>query len=78
MVRASTFSQIDSSGLRPDLKEHVTLVLYENPSKYRILNIESEDGDRAHVNLCVDTIDDLRRLDVLPEEQDLATEGVSA
>ena len=72
MVRATTFAEIDSTSLRPELREHVTRLIYEEPSKYRILNIESEDGDRSHSSLCVDTIDDLQRLDALAEEQELA------
>ena len=76
MLKAATFAKIDSTGLRPELREHVTRMAYEEPSKFRILNIESEDGDRSHISLCVDTVDDLQRLDAISDRQAVA-QGVS-
>ena len=78
IVRSSVLAEIDSSSLRADLKEHVTLVLYEESSRYRIKNIESEHGDLTHLNLCVDTIDDLARLEDFQKQEETAAGGVSA
>lgn len=62
MVRSKVFENIDSSGLTSDQKEHVTKVYYDNYHEYSIKNIHSGNVDMMEMNLCVDTIEDLNRL----------------
>lgn len=45
--------------------EHVTLYFYENSSKYRIKNITCARGDLSDVNMCVDTLEDLERANLI-------------
>ena len=78
MLETSTFARLDSDSLRAELNEHVTKTYYENPSMYRILNVESSGEDRSQIDLCVDTVDDLRRLEALAEEQQVAAWRVGA
>lgn len=61
MVRAETFSRLVPA--TADQREHVTKIFYDHPDRYRILNFESDDATQASVNLCVDTPEDLRRLE---------------
>lgn len=61
-VRAATFLKIDGP-LTLEQKEHVTKYFYENPTRFRIQNVSSGTPELAMVNLCVDTIEDLRRLE---------------
>ena len=62
MLNADTFAGINLYGLTPVQQEHVTKVYYENPENYRIINVESSDRSLAAINLSVDTIEDLYRL----------------
>jgi spore coat polysaccharide biosynthesis protein SpsF (cytidylyltransferase family) len=62
MLNADTFSGIDPYSLNLGQQEHVTKVYYENPESYRIINVESSERNLAAINLSVDTIEDLYRL----------------
>ena len=62
MLNADTFSGIDPYSLNSGQQEHVTKVYYENPESYRIINVESSERNLAAINLSVDTIEDLYRL----------------
>ena len=68
MINTDTFRRIDSRELSPDQQEHVTPVFYDNPERFRILNIESGDPSQAEVNLCVDTVDDLQRIESIARD----------
>lgn len=68
MIRSSTLLGIDASGLTPYQREHVTPVFYDNPNTYRIVNLESGDPLKARINLCVDTVEDLQRVEELARE----------
>jgi spore coat polysaccharide biosynthesis protein SpsF len=68
MINADTFLSIDSRELSPEQQEHVTPVFYDNPERFRILNIESGDPSQAEVNLSVDTVADFRRLEAMASE----------
>ena len=48
-------------------KEHVMPLFYSDPDKYKIVNIESNSGDQSKLDYCVDTMDDLRRLENFQE-----------
>ena len=63
MINVTTFLGLNSEELSARQREHVTPVFYDNPDRFRILNIESGDPSQAEVNLCVDTVKDLRRIE---------------
>jgi len=63
LIRTSSFLGIDAHTLTEHEREHVTSIFYNHPEKFRILNIDSGDPKLAELNLCVDTIEDLRRLE---------------
>ncbi len=67
LLRGTTFAALDRSTLDARACEHVTTVYYEHPERFRILNVTSPDPSRAALNLCVDTVDDLRRLEACEE-----------
>ena len=62
MLNADTFAGIDPHSLTSVQREHVTKVYYEKPENYKIINLESSDKGLAAINLSVDTIEDLYRL----------------
>ena len=68
MLRAATFAGLDSSRMSVEQREHLTRFYYDNPDRFRIENVESDGPNLAHVNLSVDTIDDLRRLESFSDE----------
>lgn len=68
LLRADTFAGIDPDTLNEDEREHATLVYYKHPSDYRIVNLVSEDQRRAKLNFCVDTPEDLPRIEALMNE----------
>ena len=49
-------------------REHVTRWLHRHPRDFRILNVDSGEPALADINLCVDTIDDLGRLERFDDE----------
>ena len=63
LIRASTFNAVDHSSLSAEEREHPTTTFYRHPSRYRIFNVESGDPRRAEQNFCVDTVEDLARLE---------------
>ena len=63
LMKSQTFAAIDPVRLSPAEKEHVTRFYYQHPAEFRIINLTSEDPSLAKVNLCVDTVDDFRRLE---------------
>ena len=62
MLNADTFASIDSRSLTWAQQEHVTKFYYERPENYKIVNLESLGKSLATINLSVDTIEDLYRL----------------
>ncbi len=65
LVRAEAFQRLDPDALTAEEAEHVTAAFYRRPDRFRITNLESGDPRLAETNLCVDTIDDLVRLEAL-------------
>jgi spore coat polysaccharide biosynthesis protein SpsF len=63
LMRVATFLAVDEASLSPEEREHPTQVFYRNPQRYRILNVESGDPTLAQKNFCVDTVEDLVRLE---------------
>jgi len=63
VLRTSTFLAIDAAALTPEQREHATLVYYQSPGRFRLRNVSSADPALAAKNFCVDTLEDLRRLE---------------
>ena len=62
MLNADTFASIDPNNLTWTQQEHVTKIYYEKPENYKIINLESSGKGLSTINLSVDTIEDLYRL----------------
>lgn len=63
MLRSETFARIDASRLTVEEKEIATKIYYNNPAEFRIVNVQSGNPKLAVVSLCVDAIEDLKRLE---------------
>ena len=63
LIRSEIFAAFNAEDLTAEQQEHVTQVYYDNPQRFRIVNVESEDVSLAKLNYCVDTPEDLRRLE---------------
>jgi spore coat polysaccharide biosynthesis protein SpsF len=63
LINMATFAAIDANALDAEDKEHVTRFLHRNAARFRIRNVESGDASLAKIDLAVDTIEDLRRLE---------------
>ena len=72
VLRSDTFLEAASLRSNQADREHVTRYYYENPSKFRILNFQS-DIDYGGVQLSVDTHDDFIRMEQLMERCDPQT-----
>jgi spore coat polysaccharide biosynthesis protein SpsF (cytidylyltransferase family) len=67
MINAATLLSIDSAQVSDEEREHVTKVFYNHPDQYRVHNVESGDPTLAQIDLTVDTLDDLKRLETFDE-----------
>lgn len=65
LIAADTFAAIDGDLLDDAAREHVTRVYYDQPARFRILNLTAPDHSCVGLNLAVDTLDDLRRIEAL-------------
>lgn len=65
LLRAETFAGIEGDRLSWPQREHLTQVYYQNPDRFRILNVESGRPSLADLNYCVDVEEDLPRLETL-------------
>jgi spore coat polysaccharide biosynthesis protein SpsF (cytidylyltransferase family) len=65
VVRTDSFSCINSTALEPDEREHVTLLFYRRPERFRIRRVVSRDPELGRQHLAVDTVDELRDLETL-------------
>jgi spore coat polysaccharide biosynthesis protein SpsF len=63
LINGTTFAAIDARELDNDDREHVTRFLHRQPQRFRIKNVESGDPSLAKLELAVDTIEDLHRLE---------------
>ena len=65
VIRADALRAIEGRELDAEDREHVTRFFHRNPLRFRILNVESGRPELADLDHCVDTVDDLRRLESL-------------
>jgi len=63
LIDAECFLSIDQDALDDEQREHVTKVFYRQPGAYRIGVIRALNDMSDHPGWCVDTADDLKRLE---------------
>jgi spore coat polysaccharide biosynthesis protein SpsF len=63
LIRVATFSTIPMDTLSAEEREHPTQAFYGHPQRYRILNVESGNPHLAQTSFCVDSVEDLTRLE---------------
>jgi spore coat polysaccharide biosynthesis protein SpsF len=68
LIRTSTLLSLPQSELMPSDREHVTAFLHRHPERFHIVNVESGDPKLADESVVVDTLEDLRRLESLDED----------
>jgi len=74
IISKDSFCKISSNSLTNDEKEHVTLSIYNNPTRYKILSVEHLNPSPLNINYSIDTIHDLKRLErSLSENPSFAT-----
>jgi spore coat polysaccharide biosynthesis protein SpsF len=61
LINAATLAAV--TDLDAEDREHVTRVFHRQPQRFKIKNVESGDPSLAALELAVDTIEDLRRLE---------------
>jgi len=69
LIRASTLQSVDPGTLSTEDAEHVTAYFYRHASAFRIVNVTSRDPQLAELELTVDTVEDLRRLEQMTANQ---------
>jgi spore coat polysaccharide biosynthesis protein SpsF len=69
LLNASTLRTIDGSVLTAHDREHVTAFFYRNAGRYRIVNVHSATPSLSGHSLAIDTLDDLRRLEAMPADE---------
>lgn len=62
VIKSKPFLEINSNTLSEKETEHVTPYIYNNLEKYNFLSITNITNE-SNINLCVDTVDDLKRLE---------------
>ncbi len=69
LIRADTLLKIDAKKLSANESEHVTPIFYLHPEQFQIFNIESGNPHWAQHSFAIDTLEDLKRLAKLSEEE---------
>lgn len=67
VVSSQVFLKTVGLALDPGQREHVTSYFYQHADQFRILPLKCESGDFSGINLCVDTLADLLRLEALAD-----------
>ncbi len=65
VINADRFALMDSAALTAEEREHVTLVFYNHPDRYRLRNVASRDPQLAQQHLAVDTREELMAVEAL-------------
>ncbi len=65
LIKVGTMRMVSLDETTPDDREHVTPFFYRNKHRFRIINIETTDTEVVRPNLCVDTVEDITRLEAL-------------
>ncbi len=65
VINAEHFAAMDVAALTAEEREHVTLVFYNYPDRYRVHNVASRDPLLARQHLAVDTREELQAVEAL-------------
>lgn len=65
LIKVNAMQVVRLEETTPDDREHVTPFFYRNKHRFRIINIETADTEVMRPNLCVDTVEDITRLEDL-------------
>jgi spore coat polysaccharide biosynthesis protein SpsF len=68
-IRCAALWSVDEHELTEADREHVTAYYHRHPERYRIRNVSASDGNHSSVDLSVDTLDDLERLERLSDAE---------
>ena len=63
LIKVATLAAIDANELDAGDREHVTRFLHRHPQRFQIRNVESGDPALASLELAIDTLEDLHRLE---------------
>jgi Spore coat polysaccharide biosynthesis protein F, CMP-KDO synthetase homolog len=69
LIRAETLLRTDPAKLSADHREHVTQYYYQHPEEFRIASLHSNRPELADLNFSIDTVEDLRRLEAMPQAE---------
>jgi spore coat polysaccharide biosynthesis protein SpsF len=69
LIRVETLLNTDPARLSADNREHVTQYYYQHPEEFRIARLHSSRPELADLNLSIDTVEDLRRLEAMPQAE---------
>ncbi len=69
LIKTSSFLSVTPDQLSPDDEEHVTPFFYRHSDRYRIQGIASRSHETAAFGLAVDSVEDLKRIESLREEE---------
>lgn len=63
LLRTATFMELDVAALSADQREHITRVYYDQPHRFRIVNVTADERQPSSVHLAIDTVEDLLALE---------------
>jgi spore coat polysaccharide biosynthesis protein SpsF len=69
LIRTTTLLDTDPSLLSASDREHVTSCYYRHPERFRIVSLKCSRPALAEMNLSVDTVEDLHRLEAMPQAE---------
>jgi spore coat polysaccharide biosynthesis protein SpsF len=65
VVNSGSFAALEGAALTAEEREHVTLVFYRHPERFRVRNVASRDPRLASQHLAVDTREELREVEAM-------------
>jgi spore coat polysaccharide biosynthesis protein SpsF len=65
VVNSGSFARLDAAALTEEEREHVTLVFYRHPERFRMRNVASRDPRLASQHFAVDTREELRMVEAM-------------
>ncbi len=65
LIRVESLRAIAAEDLTAHDREHLTAFFHRSPERYRLRNVGSGDPALAELNLAIDTLEDLKRLEAM-------------
>jgi spore coat polysaccharide biosynthesis protein SpsF (cytidylyltransferase family) len=69
LIRKETLLKTDRSLLSVSDREHVTSCYSRHPERFRVVSLKCSRPELAEINLSVDTVEDLHRLEAMPQTE---------